>query len=108
MEILINELSIFRNKFNNKIIGTTGLPWEFLNCNNSKFLQSAKNNCDILIIGLYTGQRLDENNESIPSLDEIISQIKDNRYVDYYFTFNTQEKLTDCIYELNHDVCFKL
>ena len=108
MAKLIKDLNEFRSKFKNKTIGTTFSCWDLLHCGHSLFLEDSKKKCDILIVGLQTDPTLDrpEKNKPIQSLDEREIQVRSNRYVDYYFIYDTEENLYKSITELKPDIRF--
>ena len=104
----INNLANFRKIFKNKKIGTTFSCWDLLHAGHHIFLEDAKNNCDILIVGLQLDPTLDrpEKNKPIQSIEEREIQIKSNRYIDFYFIYDTENSLYHSLKELNPDIRF--
>jgi glycerol-3-phosphate cytidylyltransferase len=108
VKIEINELSIFRNTFLSKNIGTTFSCWDLLHAGHQLFLADSRNNCNILVVGLQTDPTLDrpEKNKPIQSLEEREIQLKSSRYVDYYFIYDTEESLYNSLLSLDPDIRF--
>lgn len=108
MALNIKDLKDLRLKFENKIIGVTFSCWDLLHAGHSLFLEDSKSKCDILCVGLQTDPSIDrkDKNKPIQTLEEREIQIKSNRYVDYYFIYDTEENLLAKLIELSPDVRF--
>ena len=108
IQILINDLSKFRNTHMNKKIGVTFSCWDLLHAGHQLFLADSKNNCDILCVGLQTDPTIDrpEKNKPIQSLEEREIQLKSCRYIDYYFIYDTEESLFNSLLSLDPNVRF--
>jgi glycerol-3-phosphate cytidylyltransferase len=104
----ISNLTQFREVFKIKNIGVTFSCWDLLHAGHHIFLADAKNNCDILIVGLQTDPTIDrpEKNKPIQTLEEREIQIKSNRYVDFYFIYNTELSLYQSLKDLNPNIRF--
>jgi glycerol-3-phosphate cytidylyltransferase len=106
--INIKNLSNFREVFKNKKIGTTFSCWDLLHAGHHIFLEDAKKQCDILIVGLQTDPTIDrpEKNKPIQTLEEREIQIKSNRYVDFYFIYDIEDNLYQSLKDLNPNIRF--
>lgn len=104
----INNLENFRKVFKTKKIGTTFSCWDLLHAGHHIFLEDAKKNCDILIVGLQLDPTIDrpEKNKPIQTIEEREIQLKSNRYVDFYFIYDTENSLYYSLKELNPDIRF--
>lgn len=108
MAKLVKDLKEFKKLNQDKMIGTTFSCWDLLHCGHSLFLADSKRNCDVLIVGLQTDPTIDrpEKNKPAQTLEEREIQIKSSRYVDYYFIYDTEEFLLQCIEELEPNIRF--
>ncbi len=104
----INHLSQFREVFKTKKIGATFSCWDLLHAGHHIFLADARKNCDILIVGLQTDPTIDrpEKNKPIQTLEEREIQLKSNRYVDFYFIYDTEQSLYQSLKNLNPNIRF--
>ncbi len=104
----INHLSQFREVFKSKKIGATFSCWDLLHAGHHIFLADARKNCDILIVGLQTDPTIDrpEKNKPIQTLEEREIQLKSNRYVDFYFIYDTEQSLYQSLKNLNPNIRF--
>jgi glycerol-3-phosphate cytidylyltransferase len=106
--IEINNLTHFREVFKTKKIGVTFSCWDLLHAGHHIFLADAKKNCDILIVGLQTDPTIDrpEKNKPIQTLEEREIQLKSNRYVDFYFIYDTENSLYQSLKDLHPNIRF--
>ncbi len=107
-KIDINHLSQFRDVFKTRKIGATFSCWDLLHAGHHIFLEDAKKNCDILIVGLQTDPTIDrpEKNKPIQTLEEREIQLKTNRYVDFYFIYDTEQSLYQSLKDLRPNIRF--
>ena len=104
----IKNLSHFREVFRHKKIGVTFSCWDLLHAGHHIFLEDIKKQCDILIVGLQTDPTIDRPNKNKPvqTLDEREIQLKSNRYVDFYFIYDTEQSLYQSLKDLQPNVRF--
>ncbi len=104
----IKNLEEFRNNLKDKKIGVTYSCWDLLHSGHNIFLEDSKNKCDILCVGLQTDPTIDrpEKNKPIQTLKEREIQIRSNRFVDYYFIYDTEKSLYESLKDLKPDVRF--
>lgn len=91
-----------------KTIGATFSCWDLLHAGHNLFLKEARENCDILVVGLQTDPTIDrpEKNKPIQTLTEREIQIQSCRWVDYYFIYDTEQDLYNKIKKLNPSIRF--
>ena len=104
----INHLTHFREVFKTKKIGVTFSCWDLLHAGHHIFLADAKKNSDLLIVGLQTDPTIDrpEKNKPIQTLEEREIQLKSNRYVDFYFIYDTEKSLHQSLKDLHPNIRF--
>lgn len=98
----------------NKKIGFTCSTFDLFHAGHYLMLKDAKEQCDILVVGLQTDPTLDvtyrmetggkNKNKPIQSFDERKIQIEGCKYVDHVIPYSTEEDLLALIRELNPDV----
>jgi glycerol-3-phosphate cytidylyltransferase len=96
----IKNLSNFREVFKNKKIGATFSCWDLLHAGHHIFLEDAKKNCDILIVGLQTDptiDRPDTKNKPVQTIVERQIQLAATRYVDEIVVYQTEKDLEDLL-----------
>jgi glycerol-3-phosphate cytidylyltransferase len=110
MSLLLNSFILDQFKLNhpNKKIGFSCSCFDLLHAGHNLFLRDAKQNCDILVIGLQTDPTIDRPNKNKPiqSLQERIIQIESCRWIDYYYIYDTEKSLYQSIQSLNPDIRF--
>lgn len=97
-----------------KKIGFTCSTFDLFHAGHYLMLKDAREQCDILIVGLQTDPTLDESyrmetggknkNKPIQSFEERKIQIEGCRYVDHVVPYSTEADLLNLIKELNPDV----
>ena len=104
----IKNLTHFREVFRKKKIGATFSCWDLLHAGHHIFLEDVKKQCDILIVGLQTDPTIDrpDKNKPVQTLDEREIQLKSNRYVDFYFIYDTEQSLYQSLKDLQPNVRF--
>ena len=102
-EIIINELSQFRELNKNNIIGVTFSCWDLLHAGHISMLREAKENCDYLICGLQIDPSVDRptKNSPIQTIVERQVQLSAVKYVDEIIVYRTEQDLED-ILEMYH------
>ena len=88
-------------------IGFTCSCFDLLHAGHILMLQDAKSRCDKLIVGLQTDptiDRPDTKNKPIQSFEERYIQLKDVKYVNEIFTYDTEEDLYKKLLDINPDV----
>ena len=95
-----------KNKFKNKSIGFTCSCFDMLHCGHCIMLEDAKNQCDVLIIGLQTDPTLDrkDKNKPIQSFEERKIMINSIKYVDGVIEYSTEKELYEILQLLNPNV----
>jgi glycerol-3-phosphate cytidylyltransferase len=108
VNINYNDLDIFRKMFQSYKIGTTFSCFDLLHSGHCLFLEEIRKKCDIMIIGLQTDPTIDRPEKKTPllSLEEREILVKSNKYIDYYFIYDTEESLLNALKKLNPDVRF--
>lgn len=106
--IIIKDLSLFRENNEGKTIGVTFSCWDLLHAGHNIFLSDCKEQCDILCVGLQTDPTIDRpsKNKPVQSLEEREIQIRSCRYVDFYFIYDTEQSLLESLTLLKPDVRF--
>ena len=97
-----------------KNIGFTCSTFDLFHAGHYLMLKDAKDQCDILIVGLQTDPTLDEEyrketggknkNKPIQSFDERKIQIEGCKYVDHVIPYSTEEDLFALLKELNPNI----
>ena len=97
-----------------KNIGFTCSTFDLFHAGHYLMLKDAKDQCDILIVGLQTDPTLDENyrvetggknkNKPIQSFEERKIQIEGCKYVDHVIPYSTEKDLYNLMEELKPDV----
>ena len=105
---MFSNIEYLKNKYKNKKIGFTCSCFDLLHSGHCIMLKDAKEQCDILIVGLQTDPTIDrpEKNKPIQTLQEREIQIKSCRYVDYYFIYDTEQNLYQSILYLLPNIRF--
>ena len=87
-------------------VGLLVSSFDLLHAGHMLILKDAKEQCDWLIVGLHTDPTLDrpEKNKPILSVEERKIMIEGIKYIDDYFTYDTEQDLHDFIKVLNIDV----
>lgn len=110
MSVILNvsQLTEFKILNKNKKIGFTCSCWDLLHAGHNLFLRDAKNNCDILVVGLQTDPTIDRptKNKPIQSIEERRIQVESCRWIDYYFEYSTEQSLYDALKKLNPNIRF--
>uniref|UniRef100_A0A6C0J5F9 Cytidyltransferase-like domain-containing protein n=1 Tax=viral metagenome TaxID=1070528 RepID=A0A6C0J5F9_9ZZZZ len=96
----------FNTKYKNKKIGFTCSCFDLLHSGHCIMLKDAKEQCDILIVGLQTDPTIDrpEKNKPIQTFEERKIMIETIKYVDEVITYSTEKDLYDLLVLLNPDV----
>jgi len=95
-------------------VGFTCSTFDLFHAGHYLMLKDAKDQCDILIVGLQTDPTLDEEyrmetggknkNKPIQSFEERKIQIEGCRYVDHVIPYSTEEDLQKLLKELNPNI----
>ena len=88
-------------------IGFTCSSFDMLHAGHCLMLKDAREQCDILIVGLQTDPTLDRpdtKNTPIQSLRERKIQLEAVRYVDDIFVYDTEDSLIDLIKLVRPDI----
>ena len=95
-------------------VGFTCSTFDLFHAGHYLMLKDAKEQCDILIVGLQTDPTLDEEyrmetggknkNKPIQSFEERKIQIEGCRYVDHVIPYSTEEDLLNLLKELKPDI----
>ena len=95
-------------------VGFTCSTFDLFHAGHYLMLKDAKEQCDILIVGLQTDPTLDEEyrmetggknkNKPIQSFEERKIQIEGCRYVDHVIPYSTEEDLQKLLRELKPDI----
>ena len=95
-------------------VGFTCSTFDLFHAGHYLMLKDAKDQCDILIVGLQTDPTLDEEyrmetggknkNKPIQSFEERKIQIEGCRYVDHVIPYSTEEDLLKLLKELKPDI----
>jgi glycerol-3-phosphate cytidylyltransferase len=95
-------------KANGLKIGITFSTFDLLHAGHIAMLAEVKNHCDYLICGLQTDPTIDrpDKNKPVQTLDEREIQLKSNRYVDFYFIYDTEQSLYQSLKDLQPNVRF--
>ena len=101
-------LSELRSNHKDKIISVSFSCWDLLNPDDIMLLQYIKSNSEILCVGIHKNTVLynPENYYPIQKLEDRITMIESCRYVDYYFIYDTELTLYNCIKDLEPNMCF--
>ena len=91
---------------NGSKIGFTCSCFDLLHAGHILMLQDAKEQCDVLIVGLQVDPTLDrpEKNTPIQSLEERKIQLEAVRYLDGIIIYRTEEDLYELLTKLKPDV----
>lgn len=101
------EITRLRNKYKGKKIGFTCSCFDLLHTGHLIMLQDAKNQCDILIVGLQTDptiDRPDEKNKPVQDFYERELMIMSLTYIDEVVVYATESDLYNILKELQPDV----
>jgi glycerol-3-phosphate cytidylyltransferase len=95
-------------------VGFTCSTFDLFHAGHYLMLKDAKNQCDILVVGLQTDPTLDEEyrmetggknkNKPIQSFEERKIQIEGCKYVDHVIPYSTEEDLFKLMRELRPDI----
>lgn len=95
-------------------VGFTCSTFDLFHAGHYLMLKDAKNQCDILVVGLQTDPTLDEEyrmetggknkNKPIQSFEERKIQIEGCKYVDHVIPYSTEEDLLKLMRELRPDI----
>ena len=106
MPLTLDNIVTIKNKYQNKKIGFTCSCFDILHCGHCIMLEDAKNQCDILIIGLQTDPTIDrkDKNKPVQSYEERNIMINSIKYVDEVIEYSTEAELYELLKILNPDV----
>ncbi len=92
----------------NKKIGFTCGTFDLFHAGHISMLREAKNNCDILIVGIQTDPTVDrpEKNKPVQSVIERQIQVSACRYVDEIIVYTTEQDLLTILETIPIDVRF--
>lgn len=92
----------------NKKIGFTCGTFDLFHAGHISMLREAKNNCDILIVGIQTDPTVDrpEKNKPVQSVIERQIQVSACRYVDEIIVYTTEQDLLTILETMPIDVRF--
>ena len=100
------EIALWREMYERKKIGVTFSCFDLLHAGHVLMLRDAKDQCDILVVGLQTDPTIDrpEKNKPITSYKERLTILQSLRYVDYVVKYNTEEELLKVLDKLKPNV----
>lgn len=96
---------IIKNGMNQRV-GFTCSAFDLCHAGHISMLEEAKNNCDVLIVGLQNDPTIDRPNKNKPiqSIVERFIQLDAIKYVDKIIPYNTEKDLEDLLLTLPIDV----
>jgi glycerol-3-phosphate cytidylyltransferase len=100
------KINNIKKKYSGKKLGFTCSSFDLLHCGHTLMLKDAKDQCDILIVGLQTDPTIDRKtkNKPIQSFEEREIMISSIKYVNEVITYSTESQLLDIISYLNPNV----
>jgi glycerol-3-phosphate cytidylyltransferase len=103
---IVNQINKIKHENPNKIIGFTCSCFDLLHTGHLIMLNDAKEQCDILVVGLQTDPTIDrpDKNKPVQSFYERELMINSLRYIDYIIVYATEDDLYKILQELNPDV----
>lgn len=111
MSNLFNEeskkyITHLKSKYSGKKIGFTCSCFDLFHAGHVLMLKDAKQQCDILIVGLQTDPTIDRKwkNNPIMSLHERRTMIDNCKYIDNVITYATESDLVEILKNLRPDV----
>tara|TARA_Y100000590_G_scaffold469729_1_gene659374 strand:- start:2034 stop:2516 length:483 start_codon:yes stop_codon:yes gene_type:complete len=106
MSLTLDNIITIKNKYHNKKIGFTCSCFDILHCGHCIMLEDAKNQCDILVIGLQTDPTIDrkDKNKPVQSYEERNIMINSIKYVDEVIEYSTETELYELLKTLNPDI----
>lgn len=106
MELTDYNIEFLRKKYQGKKVGFTCSCFDILHCGHCIMLEDAKNQCDILIIGLQTDPTIDrvDKNKPIQEYEERLIMAKSIKYIDEIITYSTEKDLYNLLLMLKPDV----
>ena len=106
-------IKINENKKNNKI-GVTFSAFDFIHPGHILMLEDCKKKCDYLIVGIQINPSNKQDliyrkntglkNKPIYNIDERIIMIKGIKFIDAYFTYETEKDLYDFLRDKKYDI----
>jgi glycerol-3-phosphate cytidylyltransferase len=102
----INIIKQIKQKNPNKTIGFTCSCFDLLHTGHLIMLQDAKDQCDILVIGLQTDPTIDrsDKNEPVQSFYERELMINSIKYIDNVIVYATENDLLEILQELKPNI----
>ena len=102
----INEINLIKKNFKDKKIVFTASCFDLIHPGHIKMLEDAKNQGDILIIGLHTDPTINRNNKNKPiqTFEERKIMINSIKYVDYIIDYATEDDLYKILVHLNPNI----
>lgn len=99
------QIQEIKEKYKNKSIGFTCGCFDLLHYGHLLMLKDAKDNYDILVIGLQTDPTIDRPNKNRPiqSLEERLFMVQSLKYVDEIVIYSTEDELYNLLKNLNPD-----
>ena len=106
MEFNEKNIKMLREKYQGMTIGFTCSCFDILHCGHCIMLEDARNQCDVLIIGLQTDPTIDraDKNKPIQEYEERLIMARSIRYIDEIITYSTEKELYEMLQMLNPDV----
>ncbi len=102
----LDQINEIKRKYKGKKIGFCCSAFDILHCGHILMLEDAKNQADILVVGLHTNPNLDRDNKNKPiqTYEEREIQIKGCKYVDEVIMYATEDDLMNILLALQPDV----
>ena len=102
----INEINLIKKNSKDKKIVFTASCFDLIHPGHIKMLEDAKNQGDILIIGLHTDPTINRNNKNKPiqTFEERKIMINSIKYVDYIIDYATEDDLYKILVHLNPNI----
>ena len=106
MANILEQITKIKEKYNGKKIGFTCSCFDLLHAGHMLMLKDAKQQCDILIIGLQTDPTLDrvEKNKPIQQYEERKIVVEGNKYIDEIISYSRESELYEILRILEPNV----
>ncbi len=102
----ISQIKDIKRKYKGKKIAFCCSAFDILHCGHILMLEDARNQADVLVVGLHTNPNLDRHSKNVPiqEYEEREIQIKACKYVDEVIKYATEDDLLNMLIYLNPDV----
>ena len=105
-ESTIDQINKIKENYKNLKIGFTCSAFDIFHAGHVLMLEDARQQCDVLIIGLHTNPTLNRSSKNLPiqTTEERYIQTKSCRYVDDIIIYSSEKDLYNILTELNPNV----